>query len=86
MARIDTKNISDNLKLVIEEEAEKRNISLNTLSKEIFEDYAKNKYSFETEKRYTESINKVTVALNKNTETLEKYIESNMKLINALLD
>ena len=86
MARIDTNNISDSLKLLLENEAVDRNISLNQLTTEIFEDYTKSKHSFESEKRFTNSLNNVAIALNKNTETLETYIKSNAKLIELLTE
>lgn len=86
MARIDNKFVPDSLKKALEKDALERNISLNQLTNEVLEDYTKNKYSFESEKRFTESMNKVTIALNKNTETLEKYIESNLELVKTLLE
>lgn len=86
MARIDTKNISDSLKQVLDNEAKKRGISLNELTTEIFEEYASMKLSFESEKRFTDSLNHFAIAVNKNTETIEKYIESNKKMIDILTE
>lgn len=86
MARIDIKNISDSLKHLLENEAAERNLSLNELTKEIFEDYTKDKLSFESEKRFNDSMNQATKTLNKNTEILETYIKSNTKLIEILTE
>lgn len=89
MARIDNKVVPESLKESLEREALSRNISLNQLTNEILEDYTKHKFSFESEKRFTDTISKVTVAMNMNTEILEKYIESNNTLIetnNTLID
>ena len=86
MARIDTKNLSDSLKYLLEKEAAEKNLSLNKLAKEIFEDYTKDKLSFESEKRFNDSMNQATKTLNKNTEILETYIKSNTKLIEILTE
>jgi len=86
MARIDTKNLSDSLKYLLEKEAAEKNLSLNKLTKEIFEDYTKDKLSFESEKRFNDSMNQATKNLNKNTEILETYIKSNTKLIEILTE
>jgi len=86
MARIDTKNLSDSLKYLLEKEAAEKNLSLNKLTKEIFEDYTKHRYSFESEKQFTNAMNHVAIAMNKNTEILEKYIENNAKLIDILTE
>jgi len=86
MARIDTKNLSDSLKYLLEKEAAEKNLSLNKLTKEIFEDYTKDKLSFESEKRFNDSMNQATKTLNKNTEILETYIKSNTKLIEILTE
>lgn len=86
MARIDTKNIPDYLKYLLENEALERNLSLNKLTLEIFEDYTKDKLSFESEKRFNDSMNHVVKTLNKNTETLEKYIKSNAMIIDLLTE
>ena len=86
MARIDTKNLSDSLKYLLEKEAAEKNLSLNKLTKEIFEDYTKDKLSFESEKRFNDSMNQATKILNKNTEILETYIKSNTKLIEILTE
>ena len=84
MARIDIKNISDSLKHLLENEAAERNIPLNKLTTEILEDYTKDKLSFESEKRFNDSMNQATKTLNKNTEILETYIKSNTKLISYI--
>ena len=86
MARIDTKNLSDSLKYFLEKEAAEKNLSLNKLTKEIFEDYTKDKLSFESEKRFNDSINQAIKILNKNTETVDTYIKSNAKLIDILTE
>ena len=86
MARIDIKNISDSLKHLLENEAAERNIPLNKLTTEIFEDYTKDKLSFESEKRFNDSMNHAIRIMNKNTETLETYIKSNAKLIETLTE
>ena len=86
MARIDTKNLSDSLKYLLEKEAAEKNLSLNKLTKEIFEDYTKDKLSFESEKRFNDSMNHAIRIMNKNTETLETYIKSNAKLIEILTE
>ncbi|AGY83046.1 hypothetical protein [Carnobacterium inhibens] len=86
MARIDTKNLSDSLKYFLEKEAAEKNLSLNKLTKEIFEDYTKDKLSFESEKRFNDSINQAIKILNKNTETVDTYIKSNAKLIEILTE
>lgn len=86
MARIDTKNLSDSLKYLLEKEAAEKNLSLNKLTKEIFEDYTKDKLSFESEKRFNDSMNQAIKILNKNTETVETYIKSNAKLIEILTE
>ena len=59
---------------------------INKLTTEIFEDYTKHRYSFESEKQFTNAMNHVAIAMNKNTEILEKYIESNAKLIDILTE
>ena len=86
MARIDTKNLSDSLKYLLEKEAAEKNLSLNKLTKEIFEDYTKDKLSFKSEERFNDSMNQAIKILNKNTETLETYIKSNAKLIEILTE
>ena len=86
MARIDIKNISDSLKHLLENEAAERNIPLNKLTTEIFEDYTKHRYSLQSEKLFTNAMNHLAIAMNKNTEILEKYIESNAKLIDILTE
>lgn len=86
MARIDTKNIPDSLKYLLEKEAAQRNISLNQLTVEIFDDYINNRYGLESKKQFENAMNHVAIAMNKNTEILEKYIESNAKLIDILTD
>ena len=86
MARIDIKNISDSLKHLLENEAAERNLSLNELTKEIFEDYTKDKLSFKSEERFNDSMNHAIRIMNKNTETLETYIKSNAKLIETLTE
>lgn len=86
MARIDNKFVPETLKTALEKESVERSISLNQLTIEILEDYTKNKYSFESEKRFTDSLNRITISINKNTETLEKYIDTNLKLIDTLLE
>lgn len=93
MARIDNKVVPDSLKETLDRIAMERNISLNQLTNEILEDYTKNKFSFESQRKFTDTMNKVIIAMNKNTETLEHYIESNnilmetnKKLIDILTD
>lgn len=86
MARVYTKNLSESLKYLLEKEAAEKNLSLNKLTKEIFEDYTKDKLSFESEKRFNDSMNQATKILNKNTEILETYIKSNAKLIEILTE
>jgi len=86
MARIDTKKISESLKLTLEKEANERSISLNELTSEIFEEHAIKKLRFESEKKFTDSLNNVAIAINRNTKTLEDYIETNIDLINILTD
>ena len=86
MARIDTKNLSESLKYLLEKEAAEKNLSLNKLTKEIFEDYTKDKLSFKSEERFNDSMNQAIKILNKNTETLETYIKSNAKLIEILTE
>ena len=86
MARVYTKNLSESLKYLLEKEAAEKNLSLNKLTKEIFEDYTKDKLSFESEKRFNDSMNQATKTLNKNTEILETYIKSNTKLIEILTE
>ncbi|OJF96177.1 hypothetical protein [Alkalibacterium sp. 20] len=86
MARIDNKVVPKSLKDALDKEAVTRNISLNQLTTEILENYIEKKYSFESEKRFTDSMNNVSIAINKNTEILEKYIEANNKMLNILLE
>lgn len=81
MARIDNKFVPDRLKSALEKIADERKISLNQLTIEILEDYTKNKFSFESEKKFTDTMSMITIAMNKNTEILEHYIESNNILI-----
>jgi len=86
VARIDNKFVPDRLKIGLEKIAVERNISLNQLTIEILEEYLKSTFSFESEKKFTDSMNNVSISVNKNTITLEKYIESNNKLINILTE
>ena len=60
MARIDTKNIPDSLKYLLEKEAAQRNISLNQLTVEIFDDYINNRYGLESKKQFENAKQEIT--------------------------